>query len=44
MYAYSTMFASIRGQRWAAVSGEVHRLTGRSPAPIRTALARYKPV
>ena len=42
MYAYSTMFASIRGQRWAAVSGEVHRLTGRSPTPFRTALARCK--
>ena len=42
MYAYSTMFASIRGQRWTAVSGEVHRLTGRSPAPVGTALARYK--
>ena len=43
-YAYSTMFASIREQRWAAVSGEVHRLTGRSPTPVRTALARYKTV
>jgi NAD(P)H dehydrogenase (quinone) len=42
MYAYSTMFASIRGQRWAAVSGEVHRLTGRSPTQAHTALARYK--
>jgi len=31
VYAYSTMFASIRGQRWAAVSDEVHRLTGCSP-------------
>ena len=39
MYAYSSMFASIRGQRWAAVSGEVHRLTARPPTPIRTALA-----
>jgi hypothetical protein len=44
MYAYSTMFASIRGQRWVAVSGEVRRLTGRPPTPIRTALARYKTV
>src|SRR5690348_3686819 len=42
MYAYSTMFASIREQRWAAVSGEIHRLTGRSPTAVRTALARYK--
>jgi hypothetical protein len=30
-YAYSTMFASIRGQRWAAASDEVHCLTGCSP-------------
>jgi len=44
MYAYSTMFTSIRGQHWAAVSGEVHRLTGRSPTPIFTALARYQTV
>jgi NAD(P)H dehydrogenase (quinone) len=42
MYAYSTMLASIRGQRWAALSGEVHRLTGRPPTPVRTALARYE--
>jgi NAD(P)H dehydrogenase (quinone) len=33
MYAYSTMFASIREQRWAAVSDEIHRLTGCSPTP-----------
>jgi NAD(P)H dehydrogenase (quinone) len=44
MYAYSTMFASIRDQRWAAVSGEIHRLTGHAPTPVRTALARYKAV
>jgi NAD(P)H dehydrogenase (quinone) len=44
MYAYSTMFASIRRQRWAAVSAEVHRLTGRSPTPIRTVLARCKTI
>jgi NAD(P)H dehydrogenase (quinone) len=31
IYAYSTTFASIRGQRWAAASDEVHRLTGCSP-------------
>jgi NAD(P)H dehydrogenase (quinone) len=41
MYAYSTMFASIREQRWAAVSGEIQRLTGRSPTPVPAALARY---
>jgi NAD(P)H dehydrogenase (quinone) len=38
MYAYSTMFASIREQRWAAVSDEVRRLTGCSPVPVRTTL------
>ena len=42
MYAYSTMFASIREQRWAAVSDEVRRLTGRSPVPVRTTLASCK--
>jgi hypothetical protein len=44
MYAFSTMFASIREQRWTVVSGEIYRLTGRSPTPVRTALARYKAV
>ena len=42
MYAYSTMFASVRGQRWAAVSDEVRRLTGRSPTPVRETLASYQ--
>ena len=42
MYAYSTMFASIREQRWAAVSDEVHRLTGCLPVPVRETLASYK--
>jgi NAD(P)H dehydrogenase (quinone) len=32
VYAYSTMFDSIREQRWARVSDEVRRLTGRLPA------------
>ena len=40
MYAFSSMFASIREQRWAAVSGEVHRLTGHRPKPAGTALVR----
>jgi len=39
MYAYSTMFASIREQRRAAVSGEVRRLTGCLPVPVRETLA-----
>jgi len=42
MYAYSTMFASIREQRWAAVSDEIHRLTGCSPTPVRETLASYR--
>ena len=42
MYAYSTMFASIREQRWAAVSDEVRRLTGCSPVPVRETLASRK--
>lgn len=33
-YAFSTMFASVREQRWAGVSGEVARLTGRPPRPF----------
>ena len=39
MYAYSTMFASIREQRWAAVSDEVRRLTGCLPVSVRETLA-----
>jgi NAD(P)H dehydrogenase (quinone) len=42
MYAYSTMFASIREQRWAAVSDDVRRLTGCPPASVRTTLARCR--
>jgi NAD(P)H dehydrogenase (quinone) len=41
IYAYSTMFASIREQRCAAVSDEVHRLTGCPPKPVRETLASY---
>jgi NAD(P)H dehydrogenase (quinone) len=42
MYAYSTMFASIREQRWAAVSDEVRRLTGCLPVSVRETLASCK--
>lgn len=38
MYAYSSMFASIREQRWASTSDEVATLTGRAPIPLRTLL------
>lgn len=39
VYAYTSMFDSIREQRWAAVSGEVLRLTGRPPLSLGTTLA-----
>jgi NAD(P)H dehydrogenase (quinone) len=42
MYAYSTMFASIREQRWVAVSDEVHRLTRCWPTPVHETLASYR--
>jgi NAD(P)H dehydrogenase (quinone) len=34
VYAYSSMFQSIREHRWASISDEVSRLTGRSPTPF----------
>jgi NAD(P)H dehydrogenase (quinone) len=42
LYAFSTMFDSVRQQRWAAVSGEVARLTGRPPASVREVLAQHR--
>jgi len=39
-YAYSTMFDSVREQRWASVTGEVFRLTGRPPASVQDVLAQ----
>jgi NAD(P)H dehydrogenase (quinone) len=41
IYAYSSMFASIREDRWAAVSPDTERLTGRPPTPVRAILARH---
>jgi NAD(P)H dehydrogenase (quinone) len=35
IYAYSTMFDSVREQRWSAVSDEVARLTGEPAATVR---------
>jgi NAD(P)H dehydrogenase (quinone) len=32
-YAYTSMFASIREQRWDVVTDAVERLTGRPPLP-----------
>ena len=43
IYAYSSMFASIRDHRWAAVSADTERLTGVPPTPVRTILARHHP-
>jgi len=40
IYAYSSMFASIRDHRWTAVSPDTERLTGVPPTPVRTILAR----
>ena len=39
LYAFSSMFDSVREQRWAAVSAEVARLTGRPPMSVRSLLA-----
>jgi len=37
-YAYCSMFASVREDRWSAVSGEVRRLTGRDPLALADVL------
>jgi hypothetical protein len=42
MYAYSTMFDSVRQERWASVSGELLRLTGHPPIPARSVLSQHK--
>jgi NAD(P)H dehydrogenase (quinone) len=42
LYAYSTMFDSIREQRWARVTDEVLRLTGRQPRSVADVLADHK--
>ena len=39
LYAYSSMFASIRERRWESVSDEVLRLTGQPPRSVRDVLA-----
>jgi NAD(P)H dehydrogenase (quinone) len=39
MYAFSSMFDSVREQRWATVSDEVSLLTGRPPLSVREVLA-----
>jgi NAD(P)H dehydrogenase (quinone) len=42
LYAFSTMFDSIREQRWASVSDEVSLLTGRLPTSVRDVLAQNR--
>jgi NAD(P)H dehydrogenase (quinone) len=42
LYAFSTMFESVREQRWASVSDEVFQLTGRRPTSVRNVLAQHK--
>jgi NAD(P)H dehydrogenase (quinone) len=42
MYAYSTMFESVRQQRWASVSEEVFRLTGRPPRSVHDVLSEWR--
>jgi NAD(P)H dehydrogenase (quinone) len=39
MYAFSSMFESLRQGRWTSVTDEVARLTGRRPLSIRDLLA-----
>lgn len=39
LYAFSTMFDSVREQRWASVSDEVSRITGGAPTSLRSVLA-----
>lgn len=39
LYAFSSMFASVREQRWARVCDDYTRLTGRSPLALRDVLS-----
>ena len=38
VYAYTSMFDSIRQQRWDVVTGEVRELTGRAPTALHRLL------
>jgi len=40
IYAYSSMFASIRDQRWASVTTDTEDLTSTKPTPVSEILAR----
>lgn len=41
IYAYSSMFASIRDHRWATVTTDTEHLTSTRPTPVSTILARH---
>ena len=41
IYAYSSMFASIRDHRWATVTTDTEHLTSTKPTPVSTILARH---
>ncbi|MGH3456464.1 MAG: NAD(P)H-binding protein [Nocardioidaceae bacterium] len=41
IYAYSSMFASVREQRWARTTDEVARLTGRAPTSLGDTLRTW---
>jgi hypothetical protein len=41
-YAYSSLFDSVREQRWASVSDEVARLTGKPATTVRAVLAEQR--
>jgi NAD(P)H dehydrogenase (quinone) len=43
-YAFSSMFESVRQGRWASVTDEVARLTGRGPLSIKDLLAEQRTV
>lgn len=43
IYAYASMFASVREKRWAIVSNEVERVTGDAPEGFGRVLERLRP-
>ncbi|MEU6487577.1 hypothetical protein [Streptomyces sp. NPDC046887] len=42
LYAFSSMFASVREQRWDRVGHDYTQLTGRSPLALRDVLSAYR--
>ncbi|MFK4065740.1 hypothetical protein [Streptomyces sp. NPDC029674] len=41
LYAFSSMFASVREQRWDRVRNDYAQLTGRSPLALRDVLSAH---